>query len=80
MEKKGKRKIFKLNRKVAFLDSTAREDADLQLDTLEKSGRLIEGDQAQATFFRILEKVEHANNPVTDAQVQSLKSKLGICE
>ena len=62
------------------MDSTACEDADLLLDALEKSGRLIEGDQERETFFRILEKVEHANNPVTYAQVQSLKSKLGICE
>lgn len=64
----------------ALLDSTAYEDADIMLDALEKSGRLIEGDQERAIFFRILEKVEHANNPVTDAQLQSLKTKLGICE
>ena len=38
----------------ALLDSTAYEDADILLDALEKSGRLIEGDQERATFFRIL--------------------------
>ena len=64
----------------ALLYSTAYKDADLLIDALEKAGRLIEEGQDKSSFLKIVEKVEHANNLITGAQIQSLKTKLGISE